>query len=62
VVCVHGRGDTNVPLSQSERYARAATAAGDSVEVVEVEGDHFVVIDVNSGAWTTIVAKLPGLL
>ena len=62
VVCVHGRGDTNVPLSQSERYARAATAAGDSVEVVEVEGDHFVVIDVNSEAWTTIVAKLPGLL
>lgn len=62
VVCVHGRADTNVPPSQSESFARAASAAGDSVEVIDVDGDHFVVIDVASGAWATIVEKLPGLL
>ena len=62
VVCVHGRSDTNVPLSQSQSYARAATAAGDNVEVVEVEGDHFVVIDVHAEAWATIVDHLPDLL
>lgn len=62
VVCVHGRADTNVPLSQSESYARAARAAGDTVDVVEVEGDHFVVIDVTTEAWATIVDRLPGLL
>ncbi|MBA2554422.1 MAG: alpha/beta hydrolase [Geodermatophilaceae bacterium] len=62
VVCVHGRVDTNVPPSQSQRYARAATAAGDRVEVVEVDGDHFVVIDVDNEAWTVILEKLPDLL
>lgn len=62
VVCVHGRSDTNVPPSQSEAYAQAATAAGDTVEVVAVDGDHFVVIDVDSDAWAIIVDRLDGLL
>lgn len=61
VVCVHGGSDTNVPLSQSESYVRAATAAGDRAELVEVEGDHFVVIDVGSPAWTEIVGRLSDL-
>ena len=51
VWCVHGTGDTIVPLSQSEAYVDAATAAGATAELVEVEGDHFVVIDPASGAW-----------
>jgi len=62
VVCVHGRGDANVPPSQSQSYAQAATAAGDTVEVVDVDGDHFVVIDVDDDAWELIVGRLPGLL
>lgn len=62
VVCVHGRGDTNVPPSQSADYARAATAAGDGVDVVEVDGDHFTLIDVHDEAWATTVERLPGLL
>ena len=62
VVCVHGRGDRNVPPSQSESYVRAATAAGDSAEMLDVDGDHFVVIDVDTEAWTTIVGALPSLL
>lgn len=62
VLCVHGRSDTNVPLSQSEAYAEAARAAGDPVEVVTVDGDHFVVIDVGSAAWTAVLDRLPDLL
>ncbi len=55
VVCVHGTTDTNVPPSQSEHYVRAATRAGDDAELVTVDGDHFVLIDVGSAAWQTIV-------
>jgi acetyl esterase/lipase len=51
VLCVHGDADTTVPLDQSERYAAAATAAGDRVEVTVVPGDHMVVIDVAGEAW-----------
>jgi acetyl esterase/lipase len=51
VLCVHGEADTTVPLDQSERYAAAATAAGDRVEVTAVPGDHMAVIDVTGEAW-----------
>jgi acetyl esterase/lipase len=51
VWCVHGTDDAIVPLSQSERYVERATAAGGTAELVEVDGDHFVVIDVESDAW-----------
>ncbi len=62
VVCVHGRSDTNVPPSQSHDYATAATAAGDRVQVVDVDGDHFVVLDVADAAWAATVARLPDVL
>ena len=61
VVCVHGTADTNVPLSQSESYVRSATAAGDEAELVTVDGDHFVVIDVGSAAWRTVVGVVDDL-
>ena len=51
VLCVHGEADTTVPPDQSERYATAAAAAGDRVEVTVVPGDHMVVIDVAGEAW-----------
>jgi acetyl esterase/lipase len=51
VLCVHGEADTTVPLEQSERYAAAARAAGDQVEIAAVPGDHMVVIDVDGEAW-----------
>ena len=53
VYCVHGTGDTIVPPVQSETYVGAALGAGAEAELVEVEGDHFVVIDVTSDAWRT---------
>ena len=51
VWCVHGRDDVIVPISQSEDYVAAATSAGATAELVEVDGDHFVVIDPRSDAW-----------
>ena len=51
VLCVHGEADTTVPPDQSERYAAAAQAAGDRVEVVVLPGDHMAVIDVAGDPW-----------
>ena len=51
VFCVHGTADDIVPIVQSETYVSAATAAGAEAELVEVDGDHFVVIDPTSAAW-----------
>jgi pimeloyl-ACP methyl ester carboxylesterase len=39
------------PARQSERYAAAARAAGDRVEVAVVPGDHMAVIDVAGDPW-----------
>ncbi|MET0449984.1 MAG: alpha/beta hydrolase [Aeromicrobium sp.] len=58
VRCVHGTSDDTVPLSQSVAYVERATAAGADAEVVEVEGDHFVVIDPSSPAWARTVEIL----
>jgi acetyl esterase/lipase len=60
VLCVHGAADTTVPPEQSERYAAAATAAGDTVEVALVPGDHMVVIDLAGEAWRRVVDWLAG--
>jgi pimeloyl-ACP methyl ester carboxylesterase len=61
VWCVHGGADADVPISQSEAYVAAATDAGARAELVRVQGDHFVVIDVTSDAWSRIVGILDGL-
>jgi acetyl esterase/lipase len=58
VLCVHGAADTTVPVEQSERYATAAGAAGDRVEVSVVPGDHMVVIDLAGEAWRRTVEWL----
>lgn len=61
VRCVHGTDDTTVPLSQSTDYVRRATAAGADATLTEVEGDHFVVIDPTSRAWTLTLEILETL-
>jgi fermentation-respiration switch protein FrsA (DUF1100 family) len=58
VLCVHGAADTTVPPDQSERYAAAASTAGDRVEVAVVPGDHMAVIDVAGEAWERTVEWL----
>jgi acetyl esterase/lipase len=61
VWCVHGRDDDIVPISQSEEYVAAATAAGARADLVPVDGDHFVVIDPDSAAWATTLEILVSL-
>ncbi len=61
VWCVHGRDDTIVPPTQSRRYVDAALAAGAQAELVEVEGDHFTVVDPGSPAWTRTLEVLDAL-
>jgi acetyl esterase/lipase len=61
VWCVHGRDDDTVPISQSRDYVAAATRAGGTAELVEVDGDHFVVIDPDSDAWIRQLEILDGL-
>jgi acetyl esterase/lipase len=56
---VHGDADVRVPCDMSVRYAAAAGAAGDEVELVVRPGeDHFVHLDVGGGAWADVVRWL----
>ena len=51
---VHGTKDKVVPIDQSDRYAAAATAAGDPVDEQRLKGvDHFAPIDHRMRAWAT---------
>ena len=61
VWCVHGSNDTVVPLSQSADYVAAALDAGAETELVEIDGDHFTVIDPTSPAWSRTVGILDDL-
>ncbi len=60
---VHGDADERVPIEQSRAYARAARAAGDRCELLELAGvDHFAVIDPRTQAWATVAEHLDGLM
>lgn len=58
VWCLHAPDDTNVPISQSEGYVRAATDAGATAELVEVTGGHFDLIDISTETWATTLKIL----
>jgi dipeptidyl aminopeptidase/acylaminoacyl peptidase len=60
---VHGDADDRVPVEQSRRYARAAAAAGDRCELLELPGvGHFELIDPRDDAWRRVAERLAGLL
>jgi acetyl esterase/lipase len=61
VWCVHGAGDTTVPISQSEAYLAAAAAAGAQAELVRVDGDHFVVVEPGAAPWARTLRVLDEL-
>jgi fermentation-respiration switch protein FrsA (DUF1100 family) len=54
VLCVHGDRDDVVPVRQSERYADAARAAGDVVDLRVVPGDHMVLIEPGEQPWRLV--------
>ena len=53
-LCVHGSEDDVVPVRQSQRWAAAARAAGDRVEVQVVRGDHMSLIDPAGRPWQLV--------
>jgi acetyl esterase/lipase len=60
---VHGARDEHVPIDQSRSYGRAARAAGDEVELLELPAaDHFDVVDPEHPAWAAVVEWLPRVL
>jgi acetyl esterase/lipase len=54
VLCVHGADDDVVPVRQSERYAAAARAAGDRVDVRVVPADHMVLVEPGERPWRVV--------
>lgn len=61
VWCIHGRDDLQVPIEQSQTYVKAARAAGARAALATVEGDHFVLIDTTTTAWTRTLELLDEL-
>jgi acetyl esterase/lipase len=61
VRCVHGRADDRVPYAQSVAYVEAARIAGQEAELLEIDGDHFTVVDTSSPAWATVIGALEHL-
>ncbi|WP_082554544.1 alpha/beta hydrolase [Aeromicrobium sp. Root495] len=61
VHCVHGTDDQVVPLAQSTAYVDKATSAGATAVLHEVPGDHFVLIDPSTPAWSETLKVLDGL-
>ena len=61
-VCVHGRQDDVVPISQSEAFVAAAQRAGDTSELQAFDGDHSDVVDVGGQGWELCVEALERLL
>ncbi|MEX2553936.1 MAG: alpha/beta hydrolase [Actinomycetota bacterium] len=60
---VHGRSDHLVPVEQSIRYAHAALAAGDPVELLALPRvGHFDVIKPRHHAWQAVTDRLQGLM
>jgi acetyl esterase/lipase len=59
VLLVHGDADQRVPVEMARSYAEVARAADDDIDLVVRSGDdHFVHLDVASGAWGDVVRWL----
>ena len=59
---VVGRSDSPDLREMSRRYVAAADAAGDAVELIEDDGDHFTVIDPGSTIWARTVESIRSTL
>ena len=61
-IVASGMTDGIVPARFGHDYAALAQRAGDPVEVLDLPGDHFELIDPGSSAWATLRAKILELL
>jgi acetyl esterase/lipase len=62
-VLIHGTADRHVPLLESERYCAAARAAGDTVELVALQGvDHFPLINGREPAFPFVLDAVRGFV
>ena len=61
VRCIHPRDDTRVPVTQARDYVAKARMVGADADLLEVDGDHFVVIDTSSEAWARTLELLDQL-
>jgi acetyl esterase/lipase len=61
VLCVHAKGDEDVPYAQSVAYVAAAQAAGATASLLEAPGDHDTLIDPTTPDWELVVDALPAL-
>ena len=58
VLLIHGEDDDEVPIEQSETYARVMNAKGSDVQKVWLPGNHYSIIDVASDDWLVIVNSI----
>ncbi len=62
-IVIHGTRDANVPFESSERYAQAAAAVGDPVELVALpDAGHFEIVDPRTPEWQRVLAAIHSLL
>jgi acetyl esterase/lipase len=50
-IAVHSRSDEEIPFAYSDSFVTAAKSSGDHSELIEVNGDHFGMIDPSSAVW-----------
>jgi acetyl esterase/lipase len=62
VRCVHAQADDRVPFAQSVTYVSAAQAAGQDVQLLEVDGSHFSIADTAAPTWPTVINALEELM
>ena len=54
-VLIHGTADATVGIEQSRTFARAAAAAGDPTDLIELEGEgHYAFLDPRQPAFETL--------
>jgi dipeptidyl aminopeptidase/acylaminoacyl peptidase len=61
-VLIHGEDDAAVPIELSERYVRAAEAAGDAAHLIRLPNTgHFEVIDPSSAVWHVVLRSVQSM-
>lgn len=62
LLVAHGREDDRVPVSQAQRFAAAAAAAGDRIELVVSDGGHFEFLEASDPMWRAVAERIVAAL